>query len=85
MFWEEALQGPVAEQVLQGNQAGAEAALDTAEYLFYADPQPDQNLFMRSDNVPFAMLFPHVAASSFRLLRYKFSLRSLPLSTRRGV
>jgi hypothetical protein len=31
-------------------------AVDTAEYLFYADPQPDLNLFMRSDNVAFARL-----------------------------
>jgi Zn-dependent M28 family amino/carboxypeptidase len=33
-----------------------QSAVDTSEYLFYADPQPDQNLFMRSDNVPFARL-----------------------------
>lgn len=31
-------------------------AVDTTEFSFYADPQPDQNLFMRSDNVAFARL-----------------------------
>jgi hypothetical protein len=31
-------------------------AVDTAEYLFYPDPQPEQNLFRRSDNFTFARL-----------------------------
>jgi len=31
-------------------------AVDTSEFSFYPDPQPDQNLFMRSDNVAFVRL-----------------------------
>ncbi len=33
-----------------------QSAVDTNDFSFHPDPQPEQNLFMRSDNAPFARL-----------------------------
>ena len=46
VFWEEVLQGPVAEQVLVGNEAAAEAALDAALARAGEDARPVGEVYL---------------------------------------